>query len=135
MRFMVIVKGDAKTEAGVMPSEQELAEMGAFNEELIKAGIMLAGDGLHPTSKGARITYGGGKPTVVDGPFTEAKEIVAGYWIIQVKSKEEAVAWMTRAPFKDGQIELRQLFELSDFEQGPAIEKHQELHAKLAARS
>jgi hypothetical protein len=115
MRFMVFVKGDEKYEAGAMPRQEELAEMGKFNEELVKAGVMLDGDGLHPTSKGARVRYGGEKPTVTDGPFTEAKEIVAGYWIWQVKSKEEAIEWLKRAPFREGEVELRQFFEADDF--------------------
>lgn len=132
MRFMVLVKGDARTEAGVMPTEEELGAMGAFNEELLKAGVMLAGDGLQPTSKGAKIRYGGGDgPKVIDGPFTEAKEIVAGYWIIEVKSRDEAIAWLRRAPFAGGEIEIRQIFELSDFAPGPAIDKHNELRAQM----
>jgi hypothetical protein len=114
MRFMVIVKGDKRTEAGVMPSDQELAEMGKFNDELIRAGVMLAGDGLHPTSKGAKVKFPERK--VIDGPFTEAKEIIAGYWIWQVKSREEAIEWLKRAPFPDGEVEIRQIFEPSDFE-------------------
>lgn len=114
MRFMVIVKGDKRTEAGVMPTDQELAEMGKYNDELVRAGVMLAGDGLHPTSKGAKVRFPERK--VIDGPFTEAKEIVAGYWIWQVKSREEAIEWLKRAPFPDGEVELRQIFELSDFE-------------------
>src|SRR5687768_12718477 len=109
MRFMLLVKGSKDTEAGVMPSEEELAAMGKFNEEMIKAGVMLAGDGLHPSNKGARVTYDKGKATVVDGPFAEAKELVAGYWIIQVKSKEEAIQWLRRAPFVDGEVEIRQI--------------------------
>ena len=115
MRFMVFVKGGEEYEAGAMPSEQELAEMGKFNEELVKAGVMLDGDGLHPSSKGARVRYGEGAPKVIDGPFTEAKELVAGYWIWQVKSKEEALEWLKRAPFADGEVELRQFFEAEDF--------------------
>ena len=115
MRFMVFVKGGEDYEAGKMPSQQELAEMGKFNEELVKAGVMLDGDGLHPSSKGARVTYGGGEPKVTDGPFTEAKELVAGYWIWQVKSKEEAIEWLKRAPFAEGEVELRQFFEADDF--------------------
>lgn len=134
MRFMVIVKGDAATEAGVMPTEAELAAMGQFNEELVKAGIMLAGDGLHPSSKGARIHFANNVPTVVDGPFSESKELVAGYWIIQVKSKDDAIAWMSRAPMGNASIELRQLFELSDFVQGPAVAKHAELHERINQR-
>ena len=115
MRVMVMVPGDENTEAGVMPDKQELAEMGKFNEELVKAGVMLDGDGLHPTSKGARVRYGGDKPTVTDGPFTEAKEIVAGYWIWEVKSQEEAIEWLKRAPFRDGEVELRQFAQAEDF--------------------
>ena len=115
MRFMVIVKGGEDYEGGAMPSEAELAEMGKFNEELAKAGAMLAGEGLHPSSKGVRINYDGDKPTVTDGPFAEAKELIAGYWLIQVKSKEEAVEWMKRAPFREGDVEIRQVFEDDDF--------------------
>src|SRR5687767_3671606 len=125
MRFMVMVKATRESEAGEMPSERLLAEMGKYNEELVKAGVLLAGEGLHPTSNGYRVTKTGGKITVKDGPFTEAKELVAGFWIIQVKSKEEAIEWAKRVPFEadgpsataggTGQIELRQVFELSDF--------------------
>jgi hypothetical protein len=116
MRFMVMVKANAESEAGVLPSAEMIAAMGSFNEEMVKAGVMLAGEGLQASSKGARIRYGGGRPTVTDGPFTEAKELVAGFWLIQVKSKEEAVEWMTRCPMQDGdEIEIRQLFETSDF--------------------
>jgi hypothetical protein len=132
MRFMLLVKGNKDSEAGVMPKEEELAAMGRFNEEMIKAGVMLAGDGLHPSNKGARVTYDKGKATVVDGPFAEAKELVAGYWIIQVKSKEEAIEWLRRAPFVDGEVEIRQVFELSDFAPGPAVEHHEKLRAELA---
>jgi hypothetical protein len=118
MRFMVMVKANEDTEAGVMPSEEELAAMGAFNEQLVQAGIMLAGDGLHPSSRGARVHFSGDKRTVVDGPFTEAKELIAGYWIIEVKSLEEAVEWVKRVPNPTGaesQIEIRQVFEAEDF--------------------
>lgn len=117
MRFMVIVPGSPDTEAGVMPSTEELEEMTKYNEELVKAGVMLSGDGLHPTSAGARVRFeDGGKRTVVDGPFTEAKELIAGYWIWQCASKEEAVEWLKRAPFDGGtEIELRQVFEMDDF--------------------
>jgi hypothetical protein len=118
MRFMVIVKGNEQTERGVLPEdEQALAAMGKFNEELVKAGVMLAGEGLHPSSKGARITYGaGGKRTVVDGPFAEAKELVAGFWLLQTKTKEECIEWMKRAPFTPGDtIEIRQVAETEDF--------------------
>jgi hypothetical protein len=117
MRFMMLVKANTESEAGVMPSEQELTEMG-HNEELVKAGVLLAGEGLHPSAKGARVTFSGGKPTVTDGPFTEAKELIAGFWMIQVKSKEEALEWARRVPFKDGEIELRQVFETEDFAPG-----------------
>jgi hypothetical protein len=115
MRFMVLVKASKDSEAGVLPTTEQFAEMGAFNEEMIKAGVMLAGEGLQASSKGARIRFSGDKRTVIDGPFTEAKELVAGYWIIQVKSKEEAIAWMLRSPFQDGEIEIRQVFEADDF--------------------
>jgi hypothetical protein len=134
MRFMMIVKANEKTEAGVLPTEQELASMGKYNEELVKAGVMLAGDGLQPTSRGARVYYSGSKRTVTDGPFTEAKELIAGYWIIQVKSKEEAVEWAKRVPFEEGHVELRQLFELEDFTPGKAIEIHQRLRDEIAKR-
>jgi len=116
MRFMVLVPASKETEAGVLPKESELAEMGKFNEELVKAGMMLAGEGLHPTSKGARIHFSGGKTTVIDGPFTESKELIAGFWLIQARSKAEAVAWMQRAPFEEGVVlEIRQVFDAEDF--------------------
>jgi hypothetical protein len=115
MRFMIIVKASKDSEAGVMPSEQLLTEMGKFNEELAKAGVMLAGEGLHPTSKGARVKFAGGTKTVIDGPFTETKELVAGFWIWQVKSKQEAIDWLKRAPFEDTEVEIRQVFEAADF--------------------
>ena len=107
MRFMMIVKASKESEAGVMPSEKMLADMAKYNEELVKAGVMLDGTGLKPSSKGARIKYSGSKRTVVDGPFAETKELVAGFWIIQVKSKEEAIEWAKRVPFEDGEVELR----------------------------
>jgi hypothetical protein len=116
MRFMVLVPGNAESEAGVMPSTELLEEMTRYNEELAKAGVMLSGEGLHPTSKGAKVRFEGGKRTVVDGPFTEAKEIVAGYWIWECKSRDEAIEWLKRAPFDGGtEIELRQIFEADDF--------------------
>ncbi len=115
MRFLVMVKGNKQYEAGAMPSQQELTEMGKFNDELVKAGVMLAGEGLQPSSKGARISYSGSKRTVRDGPFTEAKELVAGFWIWQVKSRAEALEWAKRIPFNDGEVELRQVFEAEDF--------------------
>ena len=115
MRFMVIVKANKRSEAGEMPSEQELTAMGHFNEKLVKAGIMLAGEGLHPTSKGTRIKFQGGKRTVTDGPFAETKELIGGFWILQVKSKEEVIEWIKRAPFTDEEVEIRQVFEVEDF--------------------
>jgi hypothetical protein len=115
MRFMMIVKSGADIEKGCMPSEQELARMGEYNEELVKAGALLAAEGLHPSARGARVTFSGGKPTVTDGPFAEAKELVAGFWLIQVKSLEEATEWARRIPFDDGVVELRQVFEACDF--------------------
>src|SRR5438876_1997235 len=115
MRFMVIVKANKDSEAGVMPSEKMLTDMGKFNGDLVKAGMMLAGEGLHASSKGARVKFSGGKTTVVDGPFAETKELVAGYWMWQVKSKEEAIEWLKRAPFEDTEVEIRQVFEADDF--------------------
>jgi hypothetical protein len=121
MRFMVLIKADKNSEAGVMPSEKLLTDMGKFNEELVKAGIMLAGEGLHPSAKGAKVKFSNGKTTVVDGPFAEAKELIAGFWIWQVKSKDEAIAWVKRIPATDGspgseaEVELRQIFETEDF--------------------
>jgi hypothetical protein len=116
MRYMVIVKSDEDTENGVMPTEQQLAEMGAFNEELVKAGVMLAGEGLHPSSKGARIRFDkDGNSTVVDGPFAETKELVAGFWILEVSSREEVLQWMRKAPFRGEEIEVRQVFTADDF--------------------
>ena len=115
MRFMVIVKANKDSEAGVMPSEKMLTEMGKFNEELVKAGVMLAADGLHASSKGARVKFSDGKTTVIDGPFAETKELIADYWIWQVKSLEEAIEWLKRAPFEDTEVEIRQVFEAADF--------------------
>jgi hypothetical protein len=116
MRFMVIVPANEESEAGVLPSTEQLAEMGRYNEELVKAGVMLAGEGLHPTSRGARVRFEGGKRTVIDGPFAEAKELIAGFWLIQARSREEAVEWVKRAPFDGGtEIEIRQVFEQDDF--------------------
>ena len=116
MRFMVIVKADKNSEAGVMPSEKLLTEMGKYNEELAKAGVMLAGEGLHPSSKGVRVKFSGSTPTVIDGPFAETKELVAGFWMFQCKSKQEAIDWVKRAPFDGGaEIEIRQVFEAEDF--------------------
>ena len=121
MRFMVIVKANADSEKGVLPTEKELVEMGQFNDQLVKAGVMLAGEGLHPSSKGARIKFGAkGKEAVTDGPFAETKELVAGFWLVQMKSLAEAKEWFSRAPFRDGEIEIRQVFESEDF--APVIE-------------
>ena len=137
MRFMIIVKATKDSEAGVMPSEQLLTEMGKFNEELVKAGIMLAGDGLHPTSKGARVIFSGNKRTVIDGPFAETKELIAGYWLWQMKSKDEAIEWVKRCPNPHqggGEIEIRQVFEAEDFgaEFTPEL---REQEARLRAQS
>lgn len=138
MRFLVMVKANEESERGRMPTTEELQEMGKFNEEMIKAGVMLAGEGLQPTSKGARITWTGGKRIVTDGPFTEAKELIAGFWIIQAGSKEEAVQWISRAPFVDGQVEIRQIFEAEDFGENltPELREQEErLRAQAAAKS
>ena len=118
MRFMIIVKANKDTEAGVLPSEEELTAMTKYNEELVKAGVMLAGEGLQPSSKGARVKFSGSKRTVVDGPFSEAKELIAGFWLFDVKSKEEAIEWVKRCPNPTGaesEIEIRQVFEAADF--------------------
>ena len=115
MRFMILVKASKESEAGVMPSQQILTEMGKFNEELAKAGVMLAGEGLHPSSRGARVRFSGGQKIVTDGPFAETKELVAGFWIWQVKSKDEALEWLKRAPFDETEVEIRQVFEAEDF--------------------
>ena len=116
MRFMILVKANAESEAGVLPTAEQLAEMGKYNEELVKAGIMLAGEGLHPSSRGARVRFDGDRRSVTDGPFAETKELLAGFWLIQVKSKEEAVEWVKRIPFRDGEeVEIRPVFETEDF--------------------
>ena len=118
MRFMVTVKANEDSEAGVMPSEQLLADMGKYNEEMVKAGVLLAGEGLHPSSKGARVEFSGSDRSVIDGPFTEAKELIAGYWLIQVKSLDEAIEWVKRCPNPmdgESEIEIRQVFEAEDF--------------------
>jgi hypothetical protein len=120
MRVMVLVKADKDSEAGILPSTELFAEMGKFNKELVKAGVMLAAEGLHPTSKGKRVRFSGGKRIVIDGPFTETKELVAGFWLWQVRSMEEAVEWLKRAPFNgEDEVEIRQVFEAEDF--GPAL--------------
>ncbi|MTD94011.1 YciI family protein [Hyphomicrobium sp. xq] len=134
MRFIVMVKASKDSEAGKMPSEELLGAMAKFNEELVKAGVMLDGNGLQPSSKGARVRFAGNKRSVVDGPFAETKELVAGYWIIQAKNLAEAVEWMKRCPNPhedDGEIEIRQLFELEDFGESPAIDHHRRLEQEL----
>ena len=134
MKFIVFVPGNADTEAGVMPKESELAEMTAFNERLVEAGMMLGGEGLHPTAKGARIYYGADNPTVTDGPFTESKEIVAGFWLLQAKSLDEVKEWMRQAPFKESYVEIRQIFDAADFgdELTPELlEREQAMRAKV----
>jgi hypothetical protein len=141
MRFMVIVKADRNSEAGAMPSRKLLAEMGKDNEELAKAGVLLAGEGLHPSSKGARVRFSGEKRTVIDGPFTETKELIAGFWLFQVKSKEEAIEWVKRCPNPhegESEIEIRQVFEADDFgaELTPELREAEErIHAQVAAGS
>ena len=135
MRFMILVKADKNSEAGVLPDEKILNEMGKFNVELEKAGVLLAAEGLQASSKGARVRFSGAKRTVIDGPFTEAKELIAGFWMWQVKSKDEAIVWVKRAPFGDGaEIEIRQVFEAEDF--GPALKpefKEQEERVRAQA--
>lgn len=140
MRFMIIVKATKDSEAGVMPSEQLLTEMGKFNEELVNAGVMLAGDGLQPSSKGARVRFSGSRRTVIDGPFAETKELIAGYWLWQVKSKEEAIEWVKRCPNPmpgESEIEIRQVFEAEDFgaEFTPELREQEErLRAEVAKK-
>ena len=139
MRFMVIVKANEESEAGVLPSEEILAAMGKYNEELVKSGVMLAGEGLHSSSKGARVKFSGQQRTVIDGPFAETKELIAGFWLWQVKSKEEAVEWLKRAPFDGGvEIEIRQVFESSDFAAsdptGGLREAEERLRAQVEAK-
>src|SRR5882757_6339302 len=140
MRFMVLIKATKESEAGKMPSEKLLTEMGKYNEELVKAGVMLAGEGLHPSSKGARVQFSGDKRTVVDGPFAETKELIAGFWLWQVKSKEEAIEWVKRCPnpfYVDSEIEIRQVFDPEDF--APVMtdelrEQDQRLREQLAKK-
>jgi hypothetical protein len=138
MRFMVIVKANKDSEAGVLPDQKILTEMGNFNEELVKAGVMLAGEGLQPSSKGTRVRFEGpSKRTVIDGPFTETKELIAGFWLWQVKSKAEAIEWLKRAPFQEGEVELRQVFETEDFGENmtPELREQEErLRAQTAAK-
>lgn len=131
MRFMLFVKGNEVTEGGAMPDEETLAAMTSYNEELAKAGVLLDLAGLQPTSKGALIAYSGKKRTITDGPFTEAKEVVAGYWLLETKTKDEAIEWAKRVPFEEGVVELRQVFELEDFEPSPTIDRARELEKQL----
>jgi hypothetical protein len=141
MRFMVIVKADKSSEAGNLPDEKLLAEMAKYNEELVKAGVMLAGEGLQPSSKGARVRFSGNKRTVIDGPFAETKELVAGFWLFQVKSKEEAIEWVKRAPNpfpgKESEIEIRQVFEAEDFgdEFTPELREQEERQRERMAQN
>jgi hypothetical protein len=140
MRFMILIKASKDSEAGVLPSQELLTEMGKFNEELVKAGVMIAGEGLHPSSKGARVRFSGAKRTVIDGPFPETKELIAGFWLWQVKSKEEAIEWVKRCPnphMTEGDVEIRQVFEAEDF--GDALtpelrEREVRLRLQAAAR-
>ncbi len=137
MRFMVLVKADKDSEAGVLPTKELLAEMGKFNEELVNAGVMLAGEGLQPSSKGARVRFSGNKKTVIDGPFSETKELIAGFWLWQVRSKEEAIEWLKRAPFENTEVEIRQVFEAEDFgaEFTPELREQEErLREQLAGK-
>jgi hypothetical protein len=140
MRFMVMVRADRNTEAGVMPSERLLTEMGKYNEELVKAGVLLAGEGLQPSSKGARVRFSGSKRTVIDGPFSETKELIAGFWLIQVKSLDEAIEWVKRCPNPlegESEIEIRQVFEAEDFgaEFTPELREAEErMRAQIAAK-
>jgi hypothetical protein len=142
MRFMVIIKADKNSEAGVMPDQELLTEMGNYNEELVKAGVMLAGEGLHPSSKGARVKFSGSKRTVIDGPFPETKELIAGFWLWQVKSKEEAIEWVKRCPNPmpgtEPEIEIRQVFEADDFGEAftPELREQEErLRAQIDAKA
>ena len=137
MRVMVIVKANEDSEAGILPDEKILTEMGKYNEELVKAGVMLAGEGLQASSKGARVKFDGGKRTVIDGPFAETKELIAGFWLWQVKSMEEAVEWLKRAPFQEGEVEIRQVFETEDFGEQltPELREQEErLRAQLESK-
>jgi hypothetical protein len=139
MRFMVIVKANKDSESGVLPDQKMLADMGKYNEELVKAGVMLAGEGLQPSSKGARVRFQGNKRTVIDGPFAETKELVAGFWLWQVKSRQEAIEWLKRAPFEDGaEVEIRQVFETADFAasdpSGELMKKEEALRKKIESQ-
>ena len=138
MRFMVLVKADKNSEAGVLPDKKIITEMGKFNDELVKAGVMLAGEGLQSSAKGVRVKFSKGKRTVIDGPFSETKELVAGFWLWQVRSKEEAIEWLKRAPFEDTEVEIRQVFEAEDF--GPEFtpelrEQEERQRAEIAKKA
>lgn len=138
MRVMVIVKADKDSEAGILPSEKLLADMGKYNEELVNAGVMLAGEGLHPSSRGKRVKFSGSKRTVIDGPFAETKELVAGFWLWKVKSMDDAVEWLKRAPFDGAELEIRQVFEAEDFGEAftPELREQEErLRAKIAGQA
>ena len=137
MRFMMIVKASKDSEAGKLPSQELLAAMGKYNEQLMQAGALVSLDGLHPSSKGARVEFSNGKPTVIDGPFAETKELIGGYWIIRANSLQEAIDWARRAPAPhgmDGQIEVRQIFELEDFAPSEVVAKARELESQLPGR-
>ena len=133
MRFIVLVTGGKQAESGAMPDKKHLEEMGKFNEEFANAGMMLAGEGLHPSSRGSRIRFANSKPTVVDGPFAETKELVAGYWVLQAESKDNAIEWMKRAPFQDCELEIRQIMEDEEFAYAPEVmERDKKLRARIA---
>ena len=137
MRFMILVKADKNSEAGVLPDQEILTAMGKYNEELAQAGVLLAGEGLHPSAKGARVKFSGGQRTVIDGPFAETKELIAGFWLWQVQSKEEAIEWVKRCPMEEAEIEIRQVFEAEDF--GPAFtpelrQQEERLRAQMDAK-
>lgn len=138
MRFMIIVKASRESEAGTLPSTEELTEMGRFNEELAKAGVLLAGEGLHPSRNGARVRFEGGSRTVVDGPFGNTEELIAGFWLLQVRSRDEALEWVKRIPFREGEVEVRQVFEAEDFAPsdptGELRQAEERLRAQLEAR-
>ena len=138
MRFMVIVKATKESESGALPDEKILAAMGKYNEELVKAGVMLAGEGLHASKDGVRVRFSGDKRTVIDGPFAETKELVAGFWLWQVRSREEAIEWLRRAPFEEGEVEIRQVFETEEFAPsdptGELRRKEEQLRAAVGSR-
>jgi hypothetical protein len=135
MRFMLLVKASKESEAGTLPSEAQLAEMGRFNEELVNAGVMLAGEGLHASAKGARVRFSGRRPTVVPGPFADAETLVAGFWMLRVDSLDAAVAWAKRVPFDEGEIEIRQVFDAEDFAASDPTGELREAEARLRARA